>query len=444
MGDSRGMTRMLLECNLTDKLCILRENQYEVVIVPTIFVAIFLILLGVILWLHFRGQRIQRQLSGLQGIAPMPPSRGLSWEAAGLGGNIFARQKQTSVEGLLQATAPTLAKLQVPREQLSEVLEEIYNGTYGTIYRTKMNSGDSAKPKSVVLKTLRESAGFHEIQDFLGRIQFHHLLGKHKNLVQLEGCCTQTLPLYMILEDVSQGDLLNFLWTCRRDVMTMDGLLYDLTEKQVYHIGQQILMALEFLQGKRLFHGDIAARNILIQGDLTAKLCGLGLAYEVHVRGAISSKRIVPLKWQAPERLLLKPAGIKGDVWSFGILLYEMVTLGAPPYPEVPPISILQYLQRRKIMKRPSSCSSTMYSIMKSCWKWHEDSRPSPTQLRLRLEAASQGADDKAVLQVFLKPHPWKGILKAIQFNISVILRFLFIECCLSPKEKNWRSLKAD
>ncbi|PNJ07629.1 STYK1 isoform 6, partial [Pongo abelii] len=82
------------------------------------------------------------------------------------------------------------------------------------------------------------------------RIQFHQHLGKHKNLVQLEGCCTEKLPLYMVLEDVAHGDLLSFLWTCRRvssraeDVMTMDGILYDLTEKQVYHIGKQVLLAL--------------------------------------------------------------------------------------------------------------------------------------------------------------------------------------------------------
>ncbi|XP_044534736.1 tyrosine-protein kinase STYK1 [Gracilinanus agilis] len=427
MGDSRRMTRILLECNLTDKLCILRENQYEVVIVPTLFVAAFLILLGVILWLHFRGQRAQRQPPGLQGIAPIPPSRGLSWEAAGLGGNIFVPQKQNSVEDLLQSNASTLAKLQISREQLSEDVEEIHIGTCGTIYRAKMNTGDSSKSKSVVLKALREPTGFHEIQDFLGRIHFHHFLGKHKNLVQLEGCCTQKLPLYMVLEDVTHGDLLNFLWTCRRDVMTMDGLLYDLTEKQVYHIGRQVLMALEYLQGKRLFHGDIAARNVLIQGDLTAKLCGLGLAYEIHARGAISSKRIVPLKWQAPERLLLKPAGIRGDVWSFGILLYEMVTLGAPPYPEVPPTQILQYLQRRRVMKRPSSCKSTMYNIMKSCWRWSEENRPSPTQLRLRLEAASQGADDKAVLQVpeLVVPELYAAVagisVESISSNYSIL-----------------------
>ncbi|KAM5263155.1 tyrosine-protein kinase STYK1 isoform 2-T2 [Ctenodactylus gundi] len=311
MGDQRGKTRMLLDCSLSDKLCLIQETQYDVVIVPTLLVAAFLILLAVILWLFIKGQRSQHQRPGPQ-----------------------------------------------------------------------------------------EPAGLQEVQDFVGRIQFYEYLGKHQHLVHLEGCCTERLPLYIVLEDVAQGDLLNFLWTCRRDVMTMDGLLYDLTEKQVYHIGKQVLLALEFLQDKHLFHGDVAARNVLIQSDLTAKLCGLGLAYEVYAQGAISSARIVPLKWLAPERLMLRPAGIRGDIWSFGILLYEMVTLGAPPYPEVPPISILQHLQRGKIMKRPSSCTHTMYNIMKSCWRWNEDNRPFPRELRLRLEAATKAADDKAVLQV--------------------------------------------
>ncbi|XP_004435424.2 PREDICTED: tyrosine-protein kinase STYK1 [Ceratotherium simum simum] len=401
MGDERGMTRMLLECSsLSDKLCVVQEHQYEIIIVPTFLVGIFLILLGVILWLFIREQRAQQQSSGLRGIAPMPPSRSLSWEAAGHGGSVFVPLKETSVESLLQTTTHALAKLQVPREQLSGVLEHIYNGSCGAIYRTKMYTGDPAKPKSVILKALKEPAGLQEVQDFLGRIQFYQYLGKHKNLVQLEGCCTEELPLYMVLEDVAQGDLLSFLWTCRRDVMTMDGLLYDLTEKQVYYIGKQVLLALEFLQDKHLFHGDVAARNILIQCDLTAKLCGLGLAYEVHTRGAISSTHTVPLKWLAPERLLLRQADIRGDVWSFGILLYEMVTLGAPPYPEVPPTSILQHLQRRKIMKRPSSCTHTMYTLMKSCWRWSEDSRPSVRELHSRLETAARTADDKAVLQV--------------------------------------------
>ncbi|XP_004693207.1 PREDICTED: tyrosine-protein kinase STYK1 [Condylura cristata] len=397
-ADGRGMRRVLLGCRLGDKLCIIQDHQYEIIIVPTLLVGIFLILLGVILYLFIRGQRAQQQSSACQDVAPTSPSTGLSREAARPGGNVFVPLKEMSVENLLQASSHALVKVQVPREQLSREREQIHNGSFGAIYRTKMNTSDPTKPKSVVLKTLRETAGLPEVQDFLGRIHFYQYLGKHENVVQLEGCCTERLPLYMVLEDVAKGDLLSFLWTCRRDLMTTDGLLYDLTEKQIYHIGKQVLLALEFLQDKHLFHGDVAARNILIQCDLTAKLCGLGLAYEVHTRG--TSTRLVPFKWLAPERLLLRPASIKADIWSFGILLYEMVTLGAPPYPDVPPTSILQHLQRRKIMKRPSSCTHNMYSLMKSCWRWSEDSRPSLQELRLRLDAVARIANDKAVLQV--------------------------------------------
>lgn len=399
MGEEKGMTQKLKECSLSDKLCIIQQQQYEIIVIPAFLVGISLIILGVILWLFIRGKRAQQQSPGLQGIAPVPPSRGQNGEAEGHRG-VFVPLRETSVASLLRTSTRGLAKLQLPREQLSAVLELIYNGTCGAIYRTKMYPRDPAKSKSIVLKALKEPAGLHEIKDFLGRIQFYQYLGEHQNLVQLEGCCTEGEPLYMVLEDVAQGDLLSFLWTCRRDVMTMDGLLYDLTEKQIYHIGKQVLLALEFLQDKHLLHGDVAARNILIQCDLTAKLCGLGLAYELHTQGAIASTRTIPLKWLAPERLLLRPPGIRGDIWSFGILLYEMVTLGAPPYPEVPPNSILQHLQRGKIMKRPSSCTQTMYSLMKSCWQWKEDRRPSLRELLSRLETAARNADDKAVLQV--------------------------------------------
>ncbi|EMP26813.1 Tyrosine-protein kinase STYK1 [Chelonia mydas] len=182
--------------------------------------------------------------------------------------------------------------------------------------------------------------------------------------------------------------------------MTMDGIPYDFTERQVYKVGQQVAAALEFLQQKKLFHGDVAARNVLIQSDFTAKLCGLGLACETDTYGTSCVRQIVPLKWQAPERLLMKPPSIKADIWSFGILLYEMITLGAPPFPEVPPSHILQHLQRKKVMKRPSTCQPAMYGIMKSCWRWSATDRPPPRELIKRLQTAAKSSNDQVVLQV--------------------------------------------
>ncbi|KAG8513725.1 Tyrosine-protein kinase STYK1 [Galemys pyrenaicus] len=464
MARGRGVGRALLGCSLSDKLCVIREQQYEIIVVPALLVGAFLILVGVILWLFIRGQRARRQGPGPQeppdrghglvsslllGTAPAPPPMGRSWEAAGPGGNVSAPLKGTSVASLLEASTRTLAELQLPREQLSAELEQIHSGSFGGIYRTTMHTGDRAEPQSVVLKTLKEPAGLPEVRDFLGQLHFRRLLGAHENVVRLRGCCTDRLPLLMVLEDVAPGDLLRFLWTCRR---VSGARIPPARHGETPWVSAR---GGEFLQDKHLFHGDVAARNVLIRCDLTAKLCGLGLAYEVHARGAIPPTHTVPLKWLAPERLLMRPAGIKADIWSFGILLYEMVTLasslpsslldhqssytplavfpglaplqapapgedtsaghsacsrgpifssphppGAPPYPDVPPASILQHLQRKKTMKRPSSCTHGMYALMRSCWRWAEDGRPSLTELRGRLDGAARAANDRAVLQV--------------------------------------------
>ncbi|KAM6136853.1 tyrosine-protein kinase STYK1 [Pterocles gutturalis] len=395
-GDVKRFTRMLLECNSNDKLCVVREYQTEVIVVPVLLVGCFVIVLTVILWLHCRGLRAkQEQSSSGHQVNDKNQQESSSIE------NHYIHLSETSVESLLNSASLTLKELEIPREKLSPgTLQLIKHGHYGSIYRGQLETGNPGKTKTVVLKALQAPDSPQEVKDFLGRIKFHQSLGHHENLVELVGCCVDQLPLYMIMEDVSLGDLLTFLWTCRKDVMTMDGIPYDLTERQVYEIGQQVAAALAYLEQKKLFHGDIAARNVLLHNDFTAKLCGLGLAYESHTYGANSLTRIVPVKWQAPEQLLKKPPSIKADIWSFGILLYEMITLGAPPYPEVPPSDILSYLQRRNIMKQPSSCQQVMYSIMKSCWQWNATNRPSPADLIQSLQTAIKTSNDRAVLQV--------------------------------------------
>ncbi|NXK04971.1 STYK1 kinase, partial [Herpetotheres cachinnans] len=399
-GDVKRFTRMLLECNSNDKLCVVREYQTEVIVVPVLLVGFFVIVLTVILWLHCRGLRAKQEQSSSSGHQGKKMFFNQGKECCSTE-NRYIQLSETSVESLLNSASLTLKELEIPREKLLPgTLQLIKHGCYGSIYRAQLETGNPGKTRTVVLKALQDLASPQQVKDFLGRIKFHQNLGHHENLVELVGCCVDQLPLYMIMEDVSLGDLLTFLWTCRKDVMTMDGIPCDLTERQVYEIGQQVAAALAYLEQKKLFHGDIAARNVLLHHNFTAKLCSLGLAYETHTYGANSVTQIVPVKWQAPERLLKKPPSIKADVWSFGILLYEMITLGAPPYPEVPPSDILSYLQRQNIMRQPSSCQQAMYDIMKSCWQWNATNRPSPADLIWSIQTAIKTSNDRAVLQV--------------------------------------------
>ncbi|XP_056372377.1 tyrosine-protein kinase STYK1 [Oenanthe melanoleuca] len=396
-GDVKRFSRMLLECNSNDKLCVVREYQTEVIVVPALLVGLFVIVLTVILWLHCRGLRAKQKQSAPDGSQVMKNTQQESCSTE----SRCIQLRERSVESLLNSESLTLKELEIPREKLlPDTLELIKLGAYGSIYRAQLETGCSGKTKTVVLKALQDPASPQKIKDFLGRIKFHQKLGHHENMVKLVGCCVDQLPLYMIMEDMSLGDLLTFLWTCRKDVMAMDSVPYDLTERQVYEVGQQVAAALAYLEEKNLFHGDIAARNVLLHHNFTAKLCGLGLAYEAHTHGASSVMWKVPVKWQAPERLLSKPPTIKADIWSFGILLYEMITLGAPPYPEVPPSDILSYLQKQNIMKQPSSCQQAMYCIMKSCWQWSAAHRPSPAHLLCSLKTAMKNSNGHTVLQV--------------------------------------------
>ncbi|NXE02099.1 STYK1 kinase, partial [Chaetorhynchus papuensis] len=399
-GDVKRVSRMLLECNSNDKLCVVREHQTEVIVVPVLLVGLFVIVLTVILWLHCRSVRAKQQQSAPAGTQGKKMKKKNQQEPCSTE-NRYIQLSETSVESLLNSASGGLKELEIPREKLSPgTLQLIKHGAYGSIYRAQLETGSSGKTKTVVLKALQDPARGGKVKDFLGRIKFHQNLGHHENLVELVGCCVDQLPLYMIMEDVSLGDLLTFLWACRKDVMAMDGVPYDFTERQVYEVGQQVAAALAYLEEKKLFHGDIAARNVLLHHNFTAKLCGLGLAWGGHTRGASSVTGKVPVKWQAPERLLSKPPTIKADIWSFGILLYEMITLGAPPYPEVPTSDILSYLQKQNIMKQPSSCQPAMYCIMKSCWQWSAAHRPSPAHLLCSLKTAMKTSNGHTVLQV--------------------------------------------
>lgn len=146
----------------------------------------------------------------------------------------------------------------------------------------------------------------------------------------------------------------------------------------------------------------MGARSILVGGDLTAKLWGLGSAYrrtaQANSPGEVEDIELK--KWQAPEVLGRGAISQSSDVWSFGILLYEMVTLGDPPFAQLMATELLQYLQRGKHLNRPASCSNSVYSIIKSCCHWSPQQRVSMPELIRILQAREKSANGRTVLRV--------------------------------------------
>ncbi|XP_019963009.2 tyrosine-protein kinase STYK1 isoform X1 [Paralichthys olivaceus] len=290
-----------------------------------------------------------------------------------------------------------LCPWEIPEECVLEGLEFWQTGRYGPICKAQLKRRDGPS-SAVVVKSLRDGPNQPEAKEFVKWLLFHATVCKHDNVVRMLFCQTRRLPMYLLLDAYSPGNLLLFLWTLRNKNSEMADPSQNVSERSVFLVAKQVAAGLDYLMSEhRLVHGDVAARNILIGPGLSARVSGLGVAFEGRKMDSAFRPRAaeVPLKWQAPERITTQLSIDRSDVWSFGILLYELVTLGSPPYPELEPQSVLPKLQASYRMQRPGNCGGPLYDLMKYCWMWSFKDRPAFSAIIKLLESSLHFADVK-------------------------------------------------
>ena len=155
---------------------------------------------------------------------------------------------------------------------------------------------------------------------------------------------------------------------------------------QLIDMGAQVADGMAYLEGENYIHRNVAARNILVGENLICKVADFGLArvidedtYEAHTGAKF------PIKWTAPEAAMYSHFTIKSDVWSFGILLYELITYGRFPYPGMKNTQVVEALQTGYRMPCPMGCPEQLYEIMRKCWRNYAALRPAFETLQWRL-----------------------------------------------------------
>ncbi|GMR52226.1 hypothetical protein PMAYCL1PPCAC_22421, partial [Pristionchus mayeri] len=175
-------------------------------------------------------------------------------------------------------------------------------------------------------------------------------IGFHERLVNLLACVTETEPLLLIVEYCSNGDLLKFMRERRAFMLKLKDTVGDsiagrhsvITQRQQLMFGIQIAYGMEYLSQRGFVHRDLAARNILVDQNETCKIGDFGLCRRMgeDTEQYISRGGRLPWKWMAPEALERFYFSVESDVWSFGVLLFEIITFGGNPYPDWPAVEV--------------------------------------------------------------------------------------------------------
>ncbi|NXY11667.1 LCK kinase, partial [Pteruthius melanotis] len=247
---------------------------------------------------------------------------------------------------------------EVPRESL-KLVEKLGAGQFGEVWMGFYNGHTKVAVKSLKAGSMSPSAFLAEA-NLMKKLQ-------HPRLVRLYAVVTKE-PIYIITEFMEKGSLVDFL-------KTSEGV--KLSTNKLLDMAAQIAEGMAFIEAKNYIHRDLRAANILVSEALCCKIADFGLARLIEDNEYTAREGAkFPIKWTAPEAINYGTFTIKSDVWSFGILLTEIVTYGRIPYPGMTNPEVIQNLERGYRMPQPDNCPAELYELMRQCWKETPEERP--------------------------------------------------------------------
>jgi len=313
---------------------------------------------------------------------------------------------------------PCQGEWEFDRENL-KILEVLGEGAFGLVNRAEAR--DCNGSRMVAVKMLKEGHTDSDVVDLIKEMEIMKRIRQHDNIINLLGVCTQPLgcPLYVVVEYAKFGNLRNYLISrragipcqaCANEYLEPDtNLLMPasriskceqsclLSLENLLNIGWQIAKGMEFLQLAKCVHRDLAARNILVCENNLVKIADFGMARNVENTEYYRKKGDgkLPVKWMAPEAVFDRVYTWQSDVWSYGILLWEIMTMGESPFKEVQIEVFLERLRQPSFRhpEQPTNCPADVYQVMKDCWHILAQDRPSWPSIKDRMHTLTASAD---------------------------------------------------
>ncbi|XP_033351033.1 insulin-like peptide receptor isoform X2 [Bombus vosnesenskii] len=290
-------------------------------------------------------------------------------------------QKRKKQERLIASVNPdyietkyVIDEWEVPRESV-EILEELGLGNFGMVYR-----GVYDKTTPVAIKTISKTASQREKNEFLNEASVMKNFSTF-HIIKLIGVVSIENPPFVIMELMENGDLKTYLRRIRDTHLVPDAC-------RIMRMAAEIADGMAYLESKKYVHRDLAARNCMVSKNLVCKIGDFGMARDVYETDyyKIGRKGLLPIRWMAPENLSDGVFTSDSDVWSFGVVLYEILTLAEIPYQGFSNEEVLSHVLHKGTLNIPRNCPENIQKIMEKCFKWRPNDRPTFMEIVSELE----------------------------------------------------------
>ncbi|XP_078412186.1 insulin receptor-like isoform X1 [Cetorhinus maximus] len=265
---------------------------------------------------------------------------------------------------------------EVSRDKI-ELLRELGQGSFGMVYEGIAKDVVKGCPETrVAVKTVNESASLRERIEFLNEASVMKAFSCH-HVVRLLGVVSKGQPTLVVMELMTHGDLKSYLRSLRPDAENNPGCPPP-TLKEMIRTAAEISDGMAYLNAKKFVHRDLAARNCMVGEDYTVKIGDFGMTRDIYETDYYrkGGKGLLPVRWMAPESLKDGVFTTYSDVWSFGVVLWEVSTLAEQPYQGLSNEQVLKFVMDGGFLDRPDNCTDRLHTLMQMCWQYNPKARP--------------------------------------------------------------------
>ncbi|XP_038624523.1 ephrin type-B receptor 4 [Tachyglossus aculeatus] len=250
-----------------------------------------------------------------------------------------------------------------------KIEEVIGAGEFGEVCRGRLKA-PGKKESYVAIKTLKGGYTERQRREFLSEAS---IMGQfeHPNIIRLEGVVTNSVPVMILTEFMENGALDSFL-------RLNDG---QFTPIQLVGVLRGIASGMRYLAEMSYVHRDLAARNILVNSNLVCKVSDFGLSRFLEENSSdptytSSLGGKIPIRWTAPEAIAFRKFTSASDAWSYGIVMWEVMSFGERPYWDMSNQDVINAIEQDYRLPPPPECPTALHQLMLDCWQKDRNARP--------------------------------------------------------------------